>query len=215
MWKKIIILIALILAVLAVNSNIMVRDNVKKIDFKAEISTMRPWWVPEGVVGWLAVKELDEDLRQAIVTAADIPQDYWAKTRCYYNYVDLNDDGRREALAVLIGPYTSGSGGNMAVLLTEQKEGWQLQQLMTLIHTPVLVGESKTNGYRDLYVVRAGGGTEVEVVQLSYGKDGSYTMVSKAPVVKLSQQMMGTLLMDNDLAKDVVKGEWISLERKQ
>ena len=214
MRKVFVIVIALALGLLAINSNILVQDNVKKVEIKAEPSTLRPWWVPEGVEGWLAVKEMDEDVRQALIMAADIPQDYWAKTRCYYNYVDLNDDGRREVLAVLIGPYTSGSGGNMAVLLTEKKQGWQLQQLMTLIHTPILVSEQKTRGYKDLFVVRAGGGTEVEAVQLTYGEDGNYTLVSQATAAKLPQRMAGVLLMDNDLAKDMITGEWVNLEKK-
>ena len=214
MKKVFVILIAIGLALLGINYNLIVQDKVEKVEIKGELSTLRPWWVPEGVTGWKAVETMDEELRQAIVTAADIPEDYLPKTRCYFNYYDLNADGRREALAVLIGPYTSGSGGNMAVLLTEKEQGWQLQQLMTLIHTPVLVSKEKSNGYYDLYVIRAGGGTEVEPVRLSYTKEEGYTRVSNAPAVAMPQKMEGTLLMANDLAKDLINGEWVSLEKK-
>ena len=214
MRKMIIILIGLVLAVLAINSNIIMHTSAEKAELKPEISTMRPWWVPEGVVGWKAVKSMDEDLRQAIVLAVDIPEEYWANTRCYFNYFDLNDDGRREVIAVLIGPYTSGSGGNMAVLLTEKQGSWQLQQLMTLIHAPVLVTKEKTNGYYNLQVLRAGGGTEVEPVQLTYGEDGFYTRVSNAPAVEIKKNMEGTLLLNNDISKDMIDGGWLSLEKK-
>ena len=214
MRKLIFVLVGVILAVLAINANLILNDTFKKQELQAEISTLRPWWVAEGVSAWKALPTMDEKLRQALVLAVDIPESYWGKTRCYYNYFDLNDDGAREVLAVLIGPYTSGSGGNMAVLLTEKGGAWHLQQLMTLIHTPVLVSKEKTNGYCDLYVIRAGGGTEVEPVRLSYTREEGYTKVSNAPAVALPQKLEGTLLMANDLAKDLINGEWVSLEKK-
>ena len=215
MRKVVIILIGLALALLAINSNLILHDNVERVEIKAELSKLRPWWVPEGVVGWRAVATMDEELRQAIVLGADVPQAYWAKTRCYYNYFDFNEDGRREVLAVLVGPYTTGSGGSMAVLLTEQEDRWQLQQLMTLIHAPVWVRTSKTNGYYDLVVLRAGGGAEVAPVSLTYGKDGRYTSVSTAKAMEVPKQGEGTLLLANDLGKDMLEGGWLTLEKKE
>lgn len=68
-------------------------------------------WLPAGVEQVMAETEANPELEQAIIDYYEIPEESWGTTKYYYNYVDLNGDGKEEILAVVMGPYTSGSGG--------------------------------------------------------------------------------------------------------
>lgn len=76
-------------------------------------------WLPGGVTQLTAESEPYELLQQTIADYYEIPEDYLAETRYYYNYVDLNGDGTNEVFAVIIGDFVSGSGGSSALWCRE------------------------------------------------------------------------------------------------
>lgn len=66
-------------------------------------------WFPKDVKQEFSETEANEQLRQTIIDHYQIPENAWESTKYYYNYVDLNGDGKEEIIAVVIGSYTSGS----------------------------------------------------------------------------------------------------------
>lgn len=83
-----------------------------EIDDETESGNQFTAWLPSDVRQVMAETEPLPELAKAIVEEYEIPEEYWEQTKYYYNYVDLNDDGCDEIFAVVMGPYTSGSGGD-------------------------------------------------------------------------------------------------------
>lgn len=164
-------------------------------------------WLPTGAVQMSSETEPNEAVRTAIIDEYMIPEDEWETTRYYYNYVDLDDDGVNEIFALAVGPYVSGSGGSSALLL---KESGEVIQTFSLVNPPVLVTDEIMNGYRELALVRSGGGAETEVVLLSYG-NGAYETVSETETVIDPALLSGTAILCNDLAADMESGNYLTL----
>ncbi|MFZ2088684.1 MAG: hypothetical protein WAU47_08930 [Desulfobaccales bacterium] len=82
--------------------------------------------------------------------------------------VDLNGDGQEDALVLLQGPFWCGSGGCTLLVFTATNAGFQFVSSSTLIRGPVLVGETKTCGWRDLVVNVSGGGAKPKRVALKF-----------------------------------------------
>ena len=92
----------------------------------------------------LAESEPYPALEQFIIDTYGIPEDFYDKTKYYYNLVDLNEDGREEIFAVVMGPYTSGSGGSSALIAFDFEGDIREITQLTLIHTPIIISEHDT-----------------------------------------------------------------------
>lgn len=171
-------------------------------------------WLPQGVEQVLAETEPNELLRQAIIDYYEIPEEFWEQTKYYYNYVDLNGDGTDEIFAVIMGSYTSGSGGDSALWCREYEGEIKIMQAFTLVNTPVIVTKEALNGReygaKGLILQRRGGGAETEIVQLSCS-DGVYTNVADAPAIENIEGIQGTAIICNDLIEDMESGNFLTL----
>lgn len=73
--------------------------------------------------------------------------------------VDLNGDGRQEAVVYVLGPRICGTGGcPMLVFSRDKKGGFRLVSYTELTRPPIRVARSRTHGWKDLIVFVAGGG---------------------------------------------------------
>ncbi len=83
-----------------------------------------------------------------------------ADDRYFFSYVDLNGDGRKEAIVYLIGPHSCGSGGCHTAIFSPAKRGgeYRLVTLIELTRPPIVAARSRTKGWRDLIVFVQGGG---------------------------------------------------------
>ncbi|WP_206460778.1 M56 family metallopeptidase [Anaerovorax sp. IOR16] len=158
--------------------------------------------LPNGMTGIFAENQRNEALEKLIIEANKIPEEYLEKTFYYYNYVDLNDDGNDEIFAVVMGPYTSGTGGSTGMIISQNNGNLTVQQILSLIRTPIIVSENTTNGYHDLLVEYSGGGVEPSYVSLTY-KDGAYTGVSYAEKIEKIDDINGTIILCNDIEEDI------------
>lgn len=163
-------------------------------------------WLPAGATQMQSEIEPNEALKKAVIDYYEIPEESWGDTRYYYNYVDLDGDGTQEIFAVIIGMYTSGSGGDSALWCQEKDGGMEIRQAFTLIRTPILVTE-KT---KDLILERGGGGAPAEIVELTC-KDGIYDNVSDAKAIANTDGIKGTAILCNDLAADMESGKYLTL----
>ncbi|RUS46854.1 hypothetical protein [Cohnella sp. AR92] len=83
-----------------------------------------------------------------------------------YNRLDLNGDGSPETIVFLSGSTFCGSGGCSAAIFRTEDGNYRLLSKLTLVHTPIIVGNTMTNGYRDLIVIISGGGIQEPVYKI-------------------------------------------------
>lgn len=171
-------------------------------------------WLPQSVEQIMSETRPNELLKQAIIDYYEIPEEFWEQTKYYYNYVDLNGDGADEIFAVIIGSYTSGSGGNSALWCREYEGTIEIYQAFTLVNTPIIITRQSANGQeygaKGLVLQRSGGGAATEIVQLTYS-DGIYTNVADAPVLENMEDIQGTAIICNNLISDMESGNFLTL----
>lgn len=148
--------------------------------------------------------EPNSDLETFLMKALEMSEDEGKETRYYYNYVDLDDDGENEIFAVLTGPHTSGTGGSTGLILGFEDGKMHIRQTLTLINTPVIICDDKTDGYKNIVVMREGGGSQSSYVILK-AEGGVYEQVSSAPEIEGLKGVKGTAIICEDIAKDLEK----------
>lgn len=168
--------------------------------------------LPDTIVPILADAQPYPLLKDYIIKAFEIPEEYLSKTKYYYNYVDLNGDGQSEIFAVIMGPFTSGSGGSTAIIAYEFEGEIREVTKMTLIHTPIIISDNTTKGMKDIIVLRSGGGAETTYVKLTSTGEGHYTDVSSGQPLKTLVGIQGRAIIVNDLLVDIDQGSFLSLD---
>lgn len=151
-------------------------------------------------------------LESFIIAAYNIPSEYQASTKYYYNYVDINNDGTDELFALIIGPYTSGSGGSSALLLTIDNGNFSLLDSFTLMQSPIVISDNTTNGYRDIIVYQSGGGTESAYKCLSY-ENGHYNSVNDGKAIASINKVTGLSIISDNLIQDIENNDFLTLEQ--
>ena len=144
-------------------------------------------------------------LAKLIADTWQIPETDQSSTRYYYNYVDLNGDGAQEIFAVAVGMYTSGSGGDSALIAAQENGGLKLLQTFTVVHEPVIVSDGAAGGWRDLIVPYSGGGSESCYQVLKHGGSG-YPNVPDGESVETLEGVSGYATPYNSLAADLTTG---------
>ena len=123
--------------------------------------------LPEGFEGAEGETDAHGDLEKLIAKHLNIGEENYKSIRYYYNYVDLNDDGRNEILALVLGQEVAGIDGNLLLWLDEPEDekitSHSIRQVFRQVGAPIYISNHMTEGYRDLII------TEHEDV---YGENG-------------------------------------------
>lgn len=160
----------------------------------------------------LVEEEPSEAIRRAVIRDMDIPRDQWKDTKYSYHRVDLAGDGKMEALVLLRGPWTSGTGGStLAILVPHGKDRWRVSQTLTIIHSPLIAVDGEKGKWKDLLVKRYGGGSQPAWVRLQY-RNGRYEGVNEGQEIHDISSFRGTLLFANDFILDDMTGRYLTLE---
>lgn len=162
--------------------------------------------LPAGIKGMKASTTANASLEKLIAKEYDIPDDFLNQTTYYYNNVDLNDDGKDEIFVMINGLYTSGSGGNSALLVSESNGVLHIDQRFTLINGPVIISDNKTNGVHDLIVPNYGGGAKSQYKVLT-SNGTSYTTVNDAKSIDTLDGVKGKAIIANDIVKEIANGQ--------
>lgn len=134
-----------------------------------------------------AIRDPGGDGRDDYAKAGD---EMW--TNYYYNRVDLNGDGRPEALVYLFGSYTCGSGGCNTLVFRQTEAGdYKLVAEISLTHNPVVVSEHRTNGWNDLIFTVAGGGARAHHAVLRFDGKTYPNNPTTAPAAPLKAPARG------------------------
>jgi putative lipoprotein len=87
------------------------------------------------------------------------PQDTDLQNLVYgYAFVDLNDDGRDEALVWFQDSEWCGTGGCPLTVFVERRSRWKPLSTTLVTRPPVKLLPTRTNGWHDIGVRQAGGG---------------------------------------------------------
>ncbi|MCT4583336.1 MAG: hypothetical protein N4A54_00305 [Peptostreptococcaceae bacterium] len=161
--------------------------------------------IPDTIEPVLAEMKEHTALNDFIAKTFDIPKEDRSKTKYYYNYVDFNGDGNNEIFALVMGPYTSGSGGSTAIIAFETKDGIMPVTTMSVINTPIIISENSTKGMNDIIVKRSGGGSTPAFVKLTSTGEGNYTTVADGEVLESLDGIKGKMIISNDIMNDMEK----------
>ncbi len=165
---------------------------------------------PQITTSYAETEEYPE-LAEFLISYFGIPEEYLAESRYYYNYVDLNEDGTEEILALVVGEYTTGSGGDTVLLIEKDAENFVVSDAFYMVRTPVIVSDNMTNGWHDLIFPVYGGGNDIGYSICHYSEDGTYMSESNEFVEDLDDSISGHQILSNNLIDDKDKGTYLSL----
>jgi len=75
-------------------------------------------------------------------------------------FVDLNGDGKSEAVVYLMSNDWCGSGGCTTLVLVRHGQSWKLMTKVTITNPPIRLFTTKSNGWRSIGVWVQGGGIQ-------------------------------------------------------
>lgn len=152
------------------------------------------------------------ELAEFLIAHYEIPQEYQRETRYYYNYVDLNEDGVNEILAVVIGEYTEVSFGDPAIILAEEEGNFRVIETFEGVHTPITISDNLTNGWHDI-IYQEYGGDEDGYRICRYHPEGGY-QTELSEVVEELEPVGGLQILSNNLIDDMDQGRYLTLVPK-
>ena len=162
-----------------------------------------------------AEEEMYPELAQFLAEYYQIPEEDWERTRYYYNYIDLNEDGTDEIFAVVLTDITKGNPGGSPALILEQDDAGAFTVLESFeeIATPVMVSSNVTNGWRDIildcYGLKDGDGYLI----CRYEPGIGYQSENNELADELESEPC-TQILSNNLIDDMDQGNYLTLAGK-
>lgn len=133
--------------------------------------------------------KVDERLEELIRSSIDYREED-GEVRYFYNYVDLDGDGKDEVFVYLVGQSVAGSGGGTGLIIASNGE---LLQKISLVNTPVIISKAESMGLRNIIMPVYGGGADPFLAELKYrGKnyDSNPSMAEKLEVKDLEADVI-------------------------
>lgn len=121
--------------------------------------------------------------------------------RYYYNKIDLDDDGKPEIFAYLVGDGFCGTGGCSAAIFKEKNKKYQLLARFSIVNNPVIISNSKTKGYKDIIMNVYGGGILPFFSRLKYDGTTYPSNPSIQPKVEPGTKLDGAAIIADDIGK--------------
>lgn len=149
----------------------------------------------------LSEEKSNEKLEKKIIEELNLTHTQAEETKYYYNYVDLNGDGKEEIFVELAGPYTSGSNGNTAFIFKENNGELEKINNFISVSNPVIISNEKSNGWNDIIFEYSASKTPPKYIALKY--DGNkYSDISTAEEIKDLNSISGISIICNDMTID-------------
>jgi putative lipoprotein len=116
-------------------------------------------------------------------------------TRYVAGWADLNGDGRPEALVYMMSGNYCGSGGCALYIYTPEQGSFYQHASMSVTNLPVRALNTRTQGWRDLSVAVAGGGTRARTVLVPHGRITYADNPTVPPARTLRRDPPGTVVI--------------------
>ncbi|MTI69269.1 MAG: hypothetical protein FH751_03295 [Firmicutes bacterium] len=146
-------------------------------------------------------KKKDRFLEKALEQAFDLIKGE-DKIRYYYNKVDLNDDGVYEIFVYLVGFPVCGTGGCSAAIFKQENNDYVLLSKFSLVNNPIVISDTKTNGFKDIIMYVSGGGIESFFSKIKYNGKTYPSNPSIQPKVKPGTKVDGIAIISDDITKN-------------
>ena len=118
----------------------------------------------------------------------------------YYNHIDLNDDQQPETFVYLVGSPVCGSGGCSGALFTKQNGEYKLVTSFSLVRSPVIIQDEKTNGWKNMIMYVSGGGIKGGYKLLRFDGKTYPSNPSVQPDVQAGK-ISGVGIINDDISK--------------
>ncbi|UZT07080.1 hypothetical protein [Clostridium sp. LQ25] len=188
------------------NTNVKDESSAKTDESKNNIILLEN----EKIASVLSEKERKPELEKALKEKYDLDDKGAKETRYYYNCIDLNGDGVNEIFVEVVGPITSGTGGDSAVIYKDNNGTLEEISDFTLIRNPIIISDEKSNGWNDIIVEYSGGGAPKKYVILKY--DGNeYSKVNESETIDSIKDVSGVAIISNYMEKDMKASEGLYL----
>lgn len=152
-----------------------------------------------------------QELADYLIAYYQIPEEFQTETRYYYNYIDINEDGRMEIFAVVIGDYTEAKNGDPALLLALDEAGeFVVLESFPSVRTPISISEQTTNGWHDIIYYTYGGDEDDGYRICRYNPEGGYR-TELSEIVEELEPFGGTQILSNNLIDDMDQGRYLTL----
>ncbi len=154
----------------------------------------------------------NQELADFLIDYYQISEEYLEETRYYYNDIDLNEDGKEETIAVVVGEYTECAGGDPALILGQNESGYYVLESFDYIRTPVYISNNMTNGWHDIIFSVHGGeeGTGYKICH--YASGTGYQGELTEYVQEFPEDFSGKKILSNNFIDDMDKGNYITLK---
>ncbi|MBN8192258.1 hypothetical protein JI667_08865 [Bacillus sp. NTK074B] len=141
----------------------------------------------------------DPKLEEAFSKALDLKRGE-DRVQYYYNHVDLNEDQQPETFVYVIGFPVCGSGGCSGVLFTKENNDYKLITVFSLVRSPIIIQDEKTNGWKNIIMYVSGGGIKGGYKQLRFDGKTYPSNPSVQPDVQPGK-ISGVVIINDDISK--------------
>ncbi|MFV0465210.1 MAG: hypothetical protein ACK5ML_03985 [Lachnospiraceae bacterium] len=168
----------------------------------------------------LSENQKNDELENLILEYYAIPIEAANGISYMYNYIDLNQDGTDEVLAMLTGAYTYSTNGSILMYFStdpasdgadstaaDSQRTYKTIQSFPGVAQPIIISDSQTNGRKDIIA----GNPAAPYLILSYTGTEYTGVETAAPLTDLSA-VSGTMLMINDVMQDREDGAALYIE---
>jgi hypothetical protein len=131
-------------------------------------------------------KSIEDELRKEYSEASE---DF----RYFIKWFDLDGDGTPEAIVHVAGPMVCGTGGCETLVFAKRGDTYKVVSSTSVTRPPIIASTRRTNGWRNLIVFVAGGGTyKGYYTELKF--DGT-TYPDSPPATRLRGKPQGEVLI--------------------
>ena len=159
-----------------------------------------------------AETDRNEELADFLIQYYQIPDEACYETRYYYNLTDLNEDGKEEIIAVVVGEYTECDGGDPALILKSDEDGYHVLESFDYIRTPVYISDEMTDGWHDLIFPAHGGEEGTGFKKFHYRENIGYQNDEMEFSEDLDENFRGKKILSNNLIDDMDRGNYLTLK---
>ncbi|NBI07674.1 hypothetical protein [Senegalia massiliensis] len=143
----------------------------------------------------------DIKLEKALIKEFNLDR-YKDNIRYYYNKIDLDGDGIPEIFVYLVGSLVCGTGGCSAAIFKQENGKYKLLTRFSLVNNPVIISNSKTNGYKDIIMNVYGGGIKEFFALIKYDGITYPSNPSIQPKLEPDTKVDGIAIVADNIAEN-------------
>ena len=192
-------------------------DTIEQTDTQTEKTLEEHFFLAEqDEQNYNVLEEYSEDdeypeLADFLTEYYQIPEEECKETRYYYNYIDLNEDGTDEIVAVTIGDTISDTRGDVALILRPGENGqFEVLGAFSEIHTPVMISDDLENDWHKIIFPIYGGGQESGFISAVYTEGMGYELDEES-FVREEPKVSGERILSDNLINDMDTDNYLTL----